>query len=270
MITGAPAQVDHGTVPPALELRSVSKAFGAVQALVDVSLTVAQGSVVGLLGDNGAGKSTLVKCISGLIRPDEGTILIQGVEADLHSPQAARDLGIEAVHQDLMLVGQMDVAANMFLNRETVSRFPPLRWVGWMDKGSMDRETTATLDRLKIRISSVHQPVERLSGGQRQAIAVGRAVSWGRGIVLMDEPVAALGVVQSRVVLDLARELGDAGVSVIFITHNMQQVHEICDRAVVMLHGRVVGDVSTRDVDTRDLVDLITGASIREASEVVI
>jgi ABC-type sugar transport system ATPase subunit len=263
-------RVDRNTqAPPALELRSVSMAYGAVKALVDVSLTVAPGDVVGLLGDNGAGKSTLVKCISGLIRPDEGTILVRGIEADLHSPQAARDLGIEAVHQDLMLVGQMDVAANMFLNRETLSRFPPLRWLGWMDKASMARDTAATLDRLKIHIANVHQAVERLSGGQRQAIAVGRAVSWGRGVVLMDEPVAALGVVQSRVVLDLARELGDSGVSVIFITHNMQQVHEICNRAVVMRHGRVVGDVSTGDAGTRDLIDLITGASAAEESEVV-
>jgi ABC-type sugar transport system ATPase subunit len=268
MLEGASDQLDRTHAIPALELRSISKAYGAVQALIDVSLTVSPGEVVGLLGDNGAGKSTLVKCISGLLRPDAGTILVRGVETELTSPQAARDVGIEAAHQDLMLVGQMDVAANLFLNRETLSRWAPLRWIGWMDKGSMARETAETLERLKIRIVNINQPVERLSGGQRQAIAVGRAVSWGSGVVLMDEPVAALGVVQSRIVLDLARELGDSGTSVIFITHNMQQVHDICDRAVVMFHGRVVGDVSVRDVSSRDLVDLITGASIRQDSEV--
>lgn len=250
--------------PPALEVRSLSKSYGPVRALRDVSLAVARGEVLGLLGDNGAGKSTLIRCVSGLLRPDSGSVLVDGIEVDIQNPQKARELGIETVHQGLALVGTLDVAANLFLNRELVTGRGPLRRMGWLSKRRMYRQSREILDQLQIRIPSVRQPVERLSGGQRQAVSVGRAIGWGRHIVLMDEPAAALGVEQAQHVLELVDRLRHQGVAVVFISHNMQQVVEICDRAVVLLHGQKVGDVAIRDVTVRDLVDLITGAAARK------
>jgi simple sugar transport system ATP-binding protein len=245
---------------PALEVRSLSKSYGAVRALRDVSLELLRGEVLGLLGDNGAGKTTLVKCVAGILRPDSGTILVDGRPVRIDSPQTARALGIETVHQGLALVDSLDVASNLFLNREMVRQAPPLRWVRWLNDARMRREAQAILDQLQIRIPSVRSPIERLSGGQRQAVAVGRAVGWGHHIVLMDEPAAALGVEQARHVLELIDRLRHRDVAVLFISHNMQHVVEVCDRAVVLRHGRKVGDVAIRDVTARDLVDLITGA----------
>jgi simple sugar transport system ATP-binding protein len=242
-----------------LEVRSLSKSYGPVTALRDVSLGLRRGEVLGLLGDNGAGKSTLVKCMSGLVRPDSGTIAVDGAEVRIDSPQTARRLGIETVHQELALVGALDVAANLFLNRE-ITRSGALGWARFLNKRRMYREAEAILSQLQIRIRSVRQPIERLSGGQRQAVSVGRAVGWGRHIVLMDEPVAALGVEQAHHVLELIDRLRHQGVAVLFISHNMQQVIDVCDRALVLRHGRKVGDVAIQDVSARDLVDLITGA----------
>lgn len=252
-----------------LEVRSISKSYGPVQALRDVSLSLERGEVLGLLGDNGAGKTTLVKCVAGTLRPDSGTILVDGHEVRVDSPQAARALGIETVHQGLALVESLDVAANLFLNREVVATPRPLRWIGWLNKRRMYQESRDILDQLQIRVASVRQSVARLSGGQRQAVAVGRAVGWGRHIVLMDEPAAALGVEQARHVLELMDRLRDQGVGVVFISHNMQQVIDVCDRAVVLRHGRKVGDVSIGEVTARDLVDLITGAAQPEGEEEV-
>src|SRR5262249_34243891 len=169
---------------------------GSVKAVHDVSLGLYHGEVVGLLGDNGAGKSTLAKCIAGILKPDHGTIAVNGVEVHISSPQRARELGIETVHQGLALVQKLDVAAKLFLNREIVHPNPVLRLLGWLDKKKMRRESEETLARIGARVPFVTQPVNRLSGGQRQAVAIGRAVSWGRNIVLMDEPTAALGVEQ--------------------------------------------------------------------------
>jgi simple sugar transport system ATP-binding protein len=223
-----------------------------------VSLDLRRGEVLGLLGDNGAGKTTLVKCVSGITRPDAGVLLVDGTPVRIDSPQQARELGIETVHQVLALVDTLDVATNLFLNREIVAR--PLRRIGWLDKRAMYRESERILEQLHIKVPSVRYAIDRLSGGQRQAVAVGRAVGWGRHIVLMDEPAAALGVEQSRHVLDLVMRLREQGVGVLFISHNMQHVVEVCDRAVVLRHGAKVGDVTIRDVTARDLVDLITGA----------
>ena len=248
---------------PVLEAISISKSFGPVRALRDVSLELRAGEVVGLLGDNGAGKSTLVKCISGTFPPDSGSIRMGGEEVQIRNPQAARELGIETVYQDLQLVEVLDVPANLFLNREVYRKLPPgLRWMRIMNTKHMLREAEEIVSRLHIRIPSLGLPVEDMSGGQRQSVAVSRAVAWGRHVVLMDEPVAALGVTQTQSVLDLIRTLGEEGMAVVCISHNMQQVMEVCHRAVVLYHGQVAGDVRIADVEPRDLVDLITGATL--------
>jgi simple sugar transport system ATP-binding protein len=244
-----------------LETRNLSRAFGAVRALIDVSIELHAGEVLGLLGDNGAGKSTLARCIAGLYLPDSGTILIDGRPVEISTPRIARELGIEAVHQNLALVSQLDVAANLFLNRELVSTNSVLRTLRWLDKKRMQEESDRILERLQIKVPSASTTVDKLSGGQRQAVAIGRAIGWGRHIVLLDEPAAALGVEQSRHVNELIRRLRDGGVALILISHNMQSVIEVCDRAVVLRHGRKVGDVAIQDVSASDLVALITGAS---------
>lgn len=249
------------TLNPVLEVRALEKSYGAVRALRGVSLALSRGEVLGLVGDNGAGKTTLVKCIAGAITPDEGTIVVDGVEVHIEGPHHARHLGIETVHQDLALVESLDVATNLFLNREIVSRWPVLRQIGWLDKPSMYEETKQILSRLHIKVPSVKQRVENLSGGQRQSIAVGRAVAWGRHIVLMDEPAAALGVEQSRLVIDLIRRLRESEVAVMLISHNMQHVLDVCDRVVVLRHGAKVADVRSAESSIREVVDLITGAA---------
>lgn len=245
---------------PSLQAQGIFKSYGAVEALADVSFSLHSGQVLGVLGDNGAGKTTLVRCLAGLHKPDDGAILIHGAEGRINSPQDARAAGIETVHQNLGLVPHLNVAANMFLNRELTFHFYPLRLLGWMSKRQMYRETRKILDRLHVSVPSVRQHLDELSGGQRQAIAVSRAVEWSRDIVLLDEPTAALGVEQSRAILDLIRNLSDEGVAVLMVTHNMQHVVEVCHRAIVLRHGRKVGDVEISDVSASDLVDLITGA----------
>lgn len=248
--------------PKPLEVRNVSKSFGAVKALRNVSFALDSRDVLGVVGDNGAGKTTLVNCLSGSLMPDSGEILLDDEVVHIDSPATAHALGIETVHQDLALVETLDIATNMFLNREIKSRWPVLRQLGWMDKRRMYRETEEALARLKITVPSAKQPVDRLSGGQRQSIAVGRAVAWGRRIALMDEPSAALGVEQSRLVLELIGRLRDSGVAVLLISHNMQHVIEVCNRAIVMRHGSMIADLDVSQVTPRDLVDLITGAVI--------
>ena len=245
---------------PALEVRDLSKSYGQVAALRDANLLLRTGEVLGLLGDNGAGKSTLVKCISGQVRPDDGTILVDGKEALLTSTGDAQSLGIQTVFQDLALVPTLDVSANLFMNRELFNSNPILRALGWMDKKAMHEQARQTLDRLHIRIHSVRQPVSELSGGQRQSVAVGRAVAWGRHIVILDEPSAALGVEQTRLVLDLIRHLRDQNVAVMLISHNMHDVMEVCDRAVVMRHGSTVAELNIADVIMLQIVVLVTGS----------
>jgi simple sugar transport system ATP-binding protein len=248
----------HGQDTVALEVRDIVKTYGPVQALGGVSLRVRAGEVVGLLGDNGAGKSTLVKCISGVTTPDSGNILLDGEPVKVPTPQAARKLGIETVYQSLALVPELDVAANLFLNREEVWGGRLLGRIGLLRNGRMHAEAQKILVRIGARVQSPRQRVMDLSGGQRQAIAIGRTVAWGRRVVLMDEPAAALGVEQARQVLLLARALAEGGVAVVLISHNMQHVVDACDRAVVLRQGRVVGDVPVADATTQDLVHLIT------------
>lgn len=255
------ASSEARTETAALEVRGLGKTYGPVRALQDVSFSLHRGEVLALLGDNGAGKSTLVKCVSGAVVADSGEILVEGEPATIRNPDDARACGIETVHQDLALVEHLDIAGNVYLNREIYRSMPLLRAIGWLDKKAMRRGAREKLERLRINIPSMRQPVAKLSGGQRQSIAVGRAVAWGQHIVMMDEPVAALGVEQSRVVLELVRELRNAGVAVLLISHNMQDVIDHCDRAVVLRHGRKVGDVRVADVSGNDLVAMITGVS---------
>jgi len=246
---------------PILEVQDIRKAFGGVHALRGVSFSLRRGEVVGLVGDNGAGKSTMVKILAGSHHPDTGRILIDGRPVYIDSPHRARQLGIETVYQDLALVETQNVVANLFMNRELVSTKPVLRQLGWLDRRRMRREAQEVLEGLGVRVRAYDQPVSRLSGGQRQGIAVGRAVAWGREIVLLDEPSAALGVEQSRSIMDMIARLSGNGIAVLLISHNMQEVLEACDRVVVLLHGRKAADLPTAGLTARHLVDLITGVA---------
>ena len=247
----------------ALEVRSLSKSFGAVRAAREVSFEIRRGEVLGLLGDNGAGKTTVVNCVSGGLTPDSGEILIDGSVVSIENPEAAHRLGVETVHQDLSLVDTLDVATNLFLNREHTLRWRLFGWLGWLDRRRMYRESREILDRLSIDIPSVRQPVDKLSGGQRQAVAVGRAVAWGNHIVVLDEPTAALGVEQTRLVLDLIERLKKQGVAVLLVSHNMHDVVKVCDRVVVLRHGLKVGEIESMEgITPRHLVDMITGVAL--------
>jgi len=246
----------------ALEISNLSKSFGAVQALKSVSFSVQKGEVVALLGDNGAGKSTLVRCIAGIHQPDNGEIQVNGKVVTMSSPQHARDAGIETVFQDLAMVGEFDLSENLFLNREILSKNPLLRALGWLDKAAMQKQARKSLNRLNSRMPDFNTKVQDLSGGQRQAVAIARAVNWGADVVIMDEPTAALGVEQSAQVNALIKLISSQGVAVLLISHNMQHVLETCDRAVVLYQGRSVADVALTDVSKEQLVALITGAAV--------
>jgi len=245
----------------ALELSHIAKSFGGVHALKDVSFKINKGEVVGLLGDNGAGKSTLVKCISGIYSPDQGEISVNGESVTINSPEDARSIGVETVFQDLAMIPEFDIVQNLFLNREIKHKNPFLRWLGWLDTKAMDKRARKSLNRLNTRIPSYKEKIHNLSGGQRQAVAIARAVNWGADIVIMDEPTAALGVEQSAQVNELIKVISSQGVAVLLISHNMQHVVETCDRAIVLYQGRSVADVAVPDVTKEDLVALITGAT---------
>ena len=244
-----------------LEARGVSKAYGAVQALDAVDLELRRGEVLGLVGDNGAGKTTLVKCLSGVFRPDSGSILIDGVEHHAMTAELARTLGIETVYQNLSLIDTLDVMQNFFLNRELTYRTPMVGPLGLLNRRRMYRETGEHLRALGLPVEARRQ-VSALSGGQRQMIAVGRAITWGRHIVMLDEPAAALGVRQSIQVLQFVRTMAERGVAVLFISHNMQHVLRVTDRIVVLRHGVKVGDVATADATAQQIVTLITGSEL--------
>ena len=250
--------------PPALVAEGISKAFRAVQALEDVSIELQYGRVTALLGDNGAGKSTLVKCLAGVYQPDAGAISVDGVRRAIPSPDAAHTLGIETVHQTLAVIDTLDVAANLFLNREYLRGGPIGRRLGLLDHKRMRAECSETLGRLDIRIPSLRRAAGQLSGGQRQAVAIGRAVAWGQRIVLLDEPAAALGVEQTARVLDLIGNLRADGVAVLLITHNMDRAIDVCDQAVVLRQGRKTAEVAVGEVTKNDLVAFITGAATTE------
>jgi D-xylose transport system ATP-binding protein len=245
---------------PVLAVSNAEKRFGAVHALKGVSLEAYRGEVLALLGDNGAGKSTLVKCISGVHGLDGGEILLDGQPTAIHNPAAARGAGIETVYQDLALFDNLTPAQNFYCGRE-------LSFPTWLPRGmrllrrrAMDREAAAVIDRLKVRLPRFDAPVALMSGGQRQAIAVARATVFARKVVMLDEPTAALGLREARKVLDLIAQLRDEGNAVILITHNMEHVVELADRAVVLRQGRKVGELKPSKANQHELVSLIVGA----------
>jgi D-xylose transport system ATP-binding protein len=245
---------------PRLALRSIQKHFGSVVALARVDFDVDAGEVVAIVGDNGAGKSTLAKIISGACQADGGTILFEGHAVRLGSPEAANSLGISAVYQDLALCENLDVVANLFLGRERgVPALPaPLRPLA---EDEMEREARAVLQGLAVKLPSLRRPVASLSGGQRQAVAVGRAVLWGSKVVLLDEPTAALGVEQTAMVLQLVHQLRDRGLAVVFISHNLVDVFSVADRITVLRLGRQVATFDRNAVTPRDVVEAITGTA---------
>ena len=233
---------------PLVEMRNIKKSFAAVRALRGVDLVLHHNEVLGLVGDNAAGKSTLMKVLSGAYLPDEGEIFIEDKKAHISDPLHARQLGIEMVYQDLALVNHLDVAANVFLGREVMST--TLGRIGVMNRRHMEQETRRLLDRLKIDISSVRLGVERLSGGQRQTVAIARATAFNAKVIIMDEPTAALSVAAIDKMLDLVRELKAQGRSIIIISHRLEDVYQVSDRLIVLRHGRKVCDYSVAgDID---------------------
>jgi len=245
---------------PLLEARKIVKSFGRVQALNGANFTVYPQEVVALVGDNGAGKSTLVKTLVGVHPPDSGEILFGGRDVEIPSPHAARDLGIETVYQDLSLAAELDPAANMYLGRE-IKRQGLLGRLGFLDTRAMRRRSDEAFRELGVRIQDTSAPVANMSGGQRQGIAICRAVTWASKVVFMDEPTAALGVVQTRNVLDQIKRVREHGLSVVLISHNMPEVFEVADRIEVLRLGRRVARLRPEDVSMEDIVAAMTGAS---------
>ena len=237
-----------------LELAGVHKWFGGLHALDDIGFTIRQGEAVGLVGDNGAGKSTLLKTISGVHEPSEGTIAIQGRQVTLDSPAAARRQGIETVYQDLALIGRFNISENFFLGRE-------LRRFGFLRKRQMQRETDEALARLDVRVPFHNRKVSKMSGGQRQAVAIARGAYWGRSMLLLDEPTAALGVRESAEVLQLLDGLKASGLTMVLVTHNIDHLWHVCDRILVLRRGRLVADLAKSDVTPAEVVAHITGAT---------
>ena len=244
---------------PLLEARGIRKHFGHVVALREANFELAPNEVHAIVGDNGAGKSTLIKIISGVYHADGGELRLDGERVTVGSPREARQLGIETVYQDLALADHLDASANLFLGREEYLR-PPLSWFGFLDRKTMRRRAAEEMRRLKIGIKSVDQPVVDLSGGQRQAVAVARAIAWGTRIVIMDEPTAALGVRESSMVLELIREVSSQGLAVIMISHNLPEVFAVSDRITVLRLGRTITTLNTKDSSLEAVVGMMTGA----------
>jgi D-xylose transport system ATP-binding protein len=237
---------------PILELRDVNKSFGPVEVLKKVTFSAYPGVVTALVGDNGAGKSTLVKCISGTYTIDSGEYFFEGKPVNVHTPRDASALGIEIVYQDLALCENLDIVQNMFLGRERKTRFT-------LDESSMEQSAQETLSSLSVRtVRSVRQKVASLSGGQRQTVAIAKAVLWNSKVVILDEPTAALGVAQTAQVLGLVRRLADRGLAVVLISHNMNDVLEVADQIAILSLGQMAAQVARSDVNQQQLVELIT------------
>lgn len=254
---------------PAFELENISVHYGFLRALDNVSISVAPGEVVALLGDNGAGKSTLLKVMSGAHRPTTGTIRVQGTEHVFHGPREASDVGVQMVYQDLALVDAMDIATNLALGRETMRR-GLLGWLGFIDRKAMRIESQRELDALGVRTAPVTRPVEMLSGGQRQVVAIARAAArlGQSGVLLLDEPTAALGHEQTELVEDLINRLSQRGIAVVVVTHNLPLAEHVAHRLLVLNRGRMVADVATKNADKDQVISWITGASVQEGFEV--
>jgi D-xylose transport system ATP-binding protein len=246
---------------PVLELRDISKSFGSVQALTDVDLEVHRGEVMALVGDNGAGKSTLIKCIAGIHAADSGEIIFDGKRVTISGPKDAARLGIEIVYQDLALCDNLDVVQNMFLGREAHSPLQVLR------EPVMEQRTAATLKTLAVTtIRSIRQPVATLSGGQRQSVAVARAVMWNSKLVILDEPTAALGVAQTEQVLALVKRLGEQGLAVILISHNLHDIFAVADNITVLRLGRNAGLYHRLSTTQQEVVQAITAGTPTKVS----
>lgn len=245
---------------PVIETRGISKHYGRVQALRGVDLALHRGEVVGLVGDNGAGKSTFVEILSGATAPSGGEVLIDGQRAVFSSPTEARARGIETVYQDLALALDLSIWANVFLGRERRLR-GPLGRLGWLDKRQMAAETQRELAAIGLDLGRSDKACRLLSGGERQAVAVARAVAWGTRVILMDEPTAALAVEEQGRVEHLIYQIRDRGIPVLLVSHNLPEVHRICDRIVVLRLGQLVADVVPSQVTLSDIVMWLTGAS---------
>jgi ABC-type sugar transport system ATPase subunit len=248
-----------GASAPLLELRGISKHFGAVQALSSIDLDLPAGQVTALAGDNGAGKSVLIKCIAGIHSPDGGEIRFEGKPVHIRVPRDASGLGIETVHQDLALCDNLDIVQNMFLGREKTRHL-------LLSENDMELAAKETLSSLAVTtVRSVRQPVASLSGGQRQSVAIAKAVLWNSKLVIMDEPTAALGVAQTTMVLDLVRRLADRGLAVLIVSHNMNDVFQVADRIAVLYLGRLADVRPAAELDRQMVVDLMTtGRTDRE------
>jgi simple sugar transport system ATP-binding protein len=244
---------------PLVRMRGIVKSFGAVMALRGADLDLGHREVLGLVGDNAAGKSTLMKILTGVHKPDEGEINFDGEQAHFHSPQDSRAVGIEMIYQNLALAPNLDVVANVFLGREYSRPVVP-GFVRWLDEARMERETRSLLERLRINIASVRTNVERMSGGQRQAVAIARAVAFQARVVIMDEPTAALAVKEVGKVLDLIKHLRDSGVSVILISHRLQDVFNVCDRVMVLRSGQRISERVIKETTMDEIVKYIVGA----------
>jgi D-xylose transport system ATP-binding protein len=241
---------------PLLELRGVTKSFGSVQALTDVDFEVREGEVMALVGDNGAGKSTLIKCVAGIHPMDEGTMLFEGQQVSISGPKDSAKLGIEVVYQDLALCDNLDVVQNMFLGRETHDRFQRLK------EPPMEAKAVQTLAGLRVTtIKSIRQTVATLSGGQRQSVAVARAVMWNSRLVILDEPTAALGVAQTEQVLELVNRLAEQGLSVVLISHNLHDIFETATRITVLRLGRNAGIFERAKSTQQEVVHAITAGT---------
>lgn len=251
------------TAAPALRATDISKRFGGVVALDSVSIALAAGQITGLVGDNGAGKSTLIRILSAVTAPDSGVIELQGSPVHFTSPAAAREAGIETVYQDLALAGNLPVWANIFLGRELLRGPKPL---AILDKPRMAAEARDMLSRLSRNMPPLEAPASRLSGGQRQAIAIARAAAWGSNVIIMDEPTAALGPAETRSVEEVILELRDRGFAVLIISHNLEQVFRLVDEVYVLRRGRMIGNRRLAEITPEDLVAMITGAAAVTAS----
>ena len=239
---------------PVMQGIKLCKWFGRVAALEDVDITLERGEVVGLVGDNGAGKSTLIKILSGVYRPDSGELRFEGRRVEMDSPRDARRLGIETVYQDLALVETMSIARNFFLGAEPQRRIGPFNL---LDTGKMLQSTEGMLRDIGITVRSAHQEVSTLSGGERQAIAIGRTMHFGGKILILDEPTSALSVHETNKVLSYINEARNRGLSVIFITHNLYHVYPVADKIIVLEHGRKVGDFRKEETSVEKLMDII-------------
>ena len=257
-MASAPEAVAGSSATALLSLKGISKSFGPVQALTDVDLDVPAGQVTALVGDNGAGKSTLIKAIAGIYAADGGQILWEGRPVHIRSPRDAAALGIETVYQDLALADNLDIVQNMFLGREQTRHLA-------LDEEDMERKARDTLAGLRVTtVRSIRQPVGSLSGGQRQSVAIARAVLWNSKLVIMDEPTAALGVAQTQNVLELVRRLADQGLAVLMVSHNMNDVLEVADRIAVLFLGRMAAVRPAAELDVATVVDIMTtGTSTR-------